>query len=476
MLGCGLVALSMHYAAASRRAPAGVCFGAALLFLIGVALTYSRGAYVAILASLVVLATADPASRRRLLAVILVCCTLPAFVPSGIQRVALNSMVSDASIVNRIELWKACLAMAWDEWPSGVGLNGIRTGYGAWYQPEGQFQSYVTGVSDYATIVAAAGIPLAAAIFSLIGVIVWSAALLVHRSPTAGGRAILAVLVCYVVAAAFSTLFQEPVLLAIFGAALLASLYRGAEACRRSPPPKGRLMRPVVAICTTAFVGLPILGAVVASRYSIEPTPAANLGLSGHQKLRVVRSRHVAPLGGVLILSNSWFPDKVARRIARPLVEAGYVAVLYTPPDTLANGLSKSGQILREVIELIPSVGSWFIVGEGECGRVVLLLSASEYSNLLKGVVAINPVCWHPNSELSPESALHSNMAPTLILLAMQESQQNPGEIQRFERRANELRAPISSTWIEIEAPESQRPQDAVVLQIANFFDLNSCN
>jgi O-antigen ligase len=120
------------------------------------ALTYSRGGYLALLASLPLMWLF--CRRKRLLIFNLVFLALLLVTANGIDRIQSVMAVDDGSIKHRLLLWEGGLSIIWNNPIAGVGADSIGKTYTAWHQTLWLNEAYKTLVNDYLTIGAAYGI------------------------------------------------------------------------------------------------------------------------------------------------------------------------------------------------------------------------------------------------------------------------------------------------------------------------------
>ena len=177
-----------------------------LLFLL--ALTYSRGAWIAFaVGSLVMISSSGPV--RKSLIVALACFGLMLlFLPSGLKRVGSYVEVErDLSIANRLKLWTGAFQMMADHPLSGVGADQFGNVFERDYQTLGHTAKNSTAVSDYLTFGAEHGLVL-------LGVSVGVLLFLVGQAYR-GGRhnnsvlqlSLVSALISIMVVSAFSTLW-----------------------------------------------------------------------------------------------------------------------------------------------------------------------------------------------------------------------------------------------------------------------------
>ena len=157
LLGC----LALCFAVAAfrtRRRPLATALGlASVLSWCGLFLTYSRGGLTAFaLGFLIVLATL----RRRLLKAIplmLLTVGVVLAVVAFCNREKGLAVADDASVVNRLEIWRAAPQMMADAL-TGWGLGNAGDAYMGWYQPLRSHERYRTLVSSHLTWLVELGI------------------------------------------------------------------------------------------------------------------------------------------------------------------------------------------------------------------------------------------------------------------------------------------------------------------------------
>ena len=178
------------------------------VLLLLLALTYSRGAWIAFAAGSLAMFS-SPGPIRKPLIVALACFGLMLlFLPSGLKRVGSYAEIEgDLSIANRLKLWTGALQMMADNPLSGVGADEFGNIFERDYQTFGHTAQNSTAVSDYLTFGAEHGLlPLGVAV----GVL-----LFVAGQAYRGGRhnnsilqlSLTSALISLMVASAFSTLW-----------------------------------------------------------------------------------------------------------------------------------------------------------------------------------------------------------------------------------------------------------------------------
>jgi hypothetical protein len=203
--------------------------------VIGVALTYSRGAMCALLGVLSICATLIRKHERRWLgAIALITVALFCAVPSGSKRL-LSSMElrTDRSIANRLLLWEGVCRSIVHRFPKAGGNDSVGREYQKYWQPLDQHHFYSTAVNLWLTIYSCAGI----FIFCIVS---WGYFFLVYNAWCAAKKTskAIATLACFVLIAfgvnnLFSTITDMLIILVVFVAALSSLFIAKPPNCDR---------------------------------------------------------------------------------------------------------------------------------------------------------------------------------------------------------------------------------------------------
>lgn len=381
----------------SDRASAGrlvtrFALGAAIVALIaGIALTYSRGGYLAVTAGLLVTAILVRDRRWLVVAVLGLGVLAVAVIPHGGARVAsITAFESDFSIRNRLILWRGTLAMLWDWCPSTVGLFNLRHYYPAWYQPAEMAQRYLTPVNDYLTIALSIGFAgLAAYLAVLFGTLSCAARTAWHSrsAPLAGAIGATGV---YLIAGLTSTYIVQPPVAATFVVALggvILGLIRYRTTWNRAA--WRRWFTPGVGIGVTAALALVVAARVAAAHAPYRPAAPAG----GEQGVTWAETepRHREVEGNALLIVEHWDLVRQVRNFVRPLVDAGYRVTMFTPGDFGAAGI----QHLEDFFST-PGRQRSHVIAFGDSGRLLLLPSvrgaAQPRTITLVGLAASSPL------------------------------------------------------------------------------------
>lgn len=405
--------------------------------------TYSRGGYVAFLGGMVVLTCLS--RKRNLIFPVTSFFVLLSIIPSGMARLGAVADLTDASIGNRLELWKGVLAMSADNWLSGVGFGfggsaPFQSVFSAWYQPLWMKTVYNTAVNDYLTMSVKGGYPMLFGYLAICFCIIYLGvfALKSHgRSVVSRGKSLsfsvtaglVAAQCAYMVAGVFSTFFLDArmlLILLVFQVCTIVVVIQQSVRTREWSFARTLYMAPLAAFsvcCVLYFAG-------VCFRLGI-PTRYDSVSRGG-VKLHVVTPKRVKPRGVVLYLfeSNwkSFFPygeslAKVARSVLRPMARKGFI-VIASDSSGGFGGLRMMRLFADRVMEIAKrSHLPLMFTGQGEGGRFAIILASGlpDHSSLL-AVSAIDSEMDYPFPKLSPNNYLGNSSFPLLLLYTDNES------------------------------------------------------
>ena len=378
-----------------------------------VALTYSRGGYVALFIAL--LAGIGVASKRRWIpGIVLACFFLAiALMPSGSERIADSVRISeDASVGNRFILWKGVAAMSFDHWVTGVGAEAFRDAYTYWYQPSYSSTRYRNAVNDYLTLSAFYGIPVLFLYISGLGTLLWSCFRFgIGKRDDPLLYLGLSVSV-FIMAGFFSTFIIESKV--VVGLVVAVALVLTRLGLKRSQLNIGWIKH---SLAIGLALGFTTAGSVwgVGNMFSRELV-ALPLDL-GMEEAVVAQPRKVDAKGIFIYVSDKERQIVTANTSLRQLTGLGYIAV---SPDLKSWGKMGLSQI-SELIDFLSKNDELkglplYIAGHGHGGQLAILAACGEHSEKLKGVVAIaSPFSW-PFVVLSPEANLKKLKAPLLLI------------------------------------------------------------
>ncbi len=133
--------------------------------LLGVSLTYSRGSYLALAVSLVVLS--GVLRRLRPLFWLALFCLMLVVLPGTATRVASAGDFGEGSIYNRLRLWEGTCAVIAETPLTGAPAEEVGYLYDAWYQPLSLNAHYYYSLNDLLSLANIHGLPLAGTLLAL---------------------------------------------------------------------------------------------------------------------------------------------------------------------------------------------------------------------------------------------------------------------------------------------------------------------
>ena len=170
------------------------------------AVTYSRGGYVALAAGLLFIWLFN--RKREVLFFLLSFAAILIFTSNGINRVHSIAATGDGSIYNRFLLWSGGLSIIADNYFYGVGAGSAGSLYTAWYQPLWLNEHYGSLANDYLTIGASYGIFVLFACLAVVLTIFYCGIQLWVKTQSRLLLAVLAAIAAYLVSAVFSTFYK----------------------------------------------------------------------------------------------------------------------------------------------------------------------------------------------------------------------------------------------------------------------------
>lgn len=133
--------------------------------LLGVSLTYSRGSYLALAVSLVVVS--GVLHRLRPLFWLALFCLMLVVLPGTATRVASAGDLKEGSVYNRLRLWEGTCAVITEAPLTGAPAEEVGYRYDAWYQPLSLNAHYYYSLNDLLSLASIHGLPLAGTLLAL---------------------------------------------------------------------------------------------------------------------------------------------------------------------------------------------------------------------------------------------------------------------------------------------------------------------
>jgi len=380
---------------------------AVLLQFLMIAVTYSRGGYVACFAALT--AAACCCRRRWSWALPVLFLAVVLLTGDGPSRIRSAGDIGDGSIRNRLLLWHYGTGVIAGHWAAGTPEPGVC--YTRYYQPLWLNEGYYSLISDVLTFAAMYGIFALFAALSVLfllfqyGFRLWLATrntLLLYA---------LAALAGYLVAGCFTSCYYFPSILILLCVLLLLIAGFLVWGFLKKKFRRSRFdfwLAPALAggLCT----GLLAYGAIVNATlpYSWKTVPVAGREVT----LLSPRSKSGKTLF-VLSSGSGW----EFRNLLRPLAERGFsVAVL--PIDTGFGELPAARLMLAELSRHAPNS---FLVGVGE-ERALQAIALADTDGPA-GVIAVDPPFDWPFEELSPRVRLEKARVPVSLILSCESTE-----------------------------------------------------
>lgn len=305
---------------------------------------------------------------------------------------------SDASVGNRLVLWRGVCSMIADNFPHGCSAAGIGVDFQRWYQPIEHVWLYQHAVNTFLTVYARHGFWLfiVAAFAVLFPLFACGAAAARERR----GPALFlnAVLLAVVIASLFSTM---PDLL-LFGTAAAALLvYTGSVlACPVRRKGIALLLAPSAGAALATSLLLAALPPAIGIVFRAHPVPHhVTLGADRSAELWLDRS---SPSIALIILDEGQMDDAIlASRVARGLNAVGYTAIVILSTSI---GADPSWNGVAAAVLTSPQssgIRSLCIIGIGTaCNQAALLFGreSDRPTGLTTSLAIMRPTGWLPDS------------------------------------------------------------------------------
>lgn len=394
-----------------------------------VALTYSRGGYLATGVGLVGLFWHSKPMRLISAGAGVFFIVFILLIPRGAQRLQTFSPFNeDASVSNRVLLWKGALAIAWDNRRTGVGFRNFREVYSGWYQPPTRYQSYITAVSDPVTLAACRGLLAFLGYAIALFVLIWGGVFFSEKymSPVMAGMT--AAIAAYFTASVWSTFLLTPGVLAAF--AVIVTIQVALLGLRKPP------FRDIVAVVAkagacgaVATYGLGIGAFFCAQTYPYKVADPDVFPVQPGEELRVLVRRAGNPNGTVLVVPQRWFIEEDARLLFTPFASAGYDVVVFKPADFGLEGIERLTFAVGCIQQKYP--GPLFVVGHDEGGRAGLL-AVIQAKKSVDGVVTVGSRLSWPRQEFSPKDNIDRLNCNVFVVHGGKDKSVDPNEARSF--------------------------------------------
>ncbi len=417
-------------------------FGVAVqLQFLMIAVTYSRGGYLACFAALT--AAACCCRRRWSWALPVIFLAIVLLTGDGPSRIRSAGDLGDGSIRNRLLLWHYGTGVIAGHWAAGTSEPGAY--YTRYYQPLWLNENYYSLISDVLTFAAMYGIFALFAALSILclllqyGFRLWLATrntLLLYA---------LAALAGYLVAGGFTTCYYFPSILAVLGALLLLIAGFLVWGFRTKKFRRGRFdLWPAPALAGAFCIGLLGYGAIV---NATQPYSWKTVAVAGRE-VTILSPRTKSGKTLFILASGS---GGEFRDLLRSLAERGF-SVATLPIDIGFGELPTARRMLAELSRQAPNS---FLIGVGE-ERAMQAIALADTDGPA-GVIAVDPPSDWPFEELSPRIRLEKARVPVSLILSCESTE-----------KAEQFRALIQGRNIPVEVillPDSELADLAALVE-----------
>ena len=389
-----------------QRIWAGLFGLAFFLQLVMIAITYSRGGYVACFAALIAAAVFCQSRWGWVLPVLFLAVLL--FTGSGASRVKSMGDVEDGSIRNRLLLWHYGTGVIADHWLVGTPEPGEY--YTRYYQPLWLNEKYYSLINDYLTIAAKYGV---LALFALLTVLFLLFQYGFRLYLTTRNELLLYALAAqagYMISGSFTTCYRFPSILILLGILFLILAVFLIQGIVTKKFRRNRFdFWPAPVLAALCCVVLLVYGAAVNASL-----PYSWRSMPGEREAVILTPRH-PPRGTFVVLASA---DDF-RSAVRPLVERGYVAIALL----MEKGFGEL-PLARKILPTLLEQGNapYYLFGLGE-ERAIQAITLGNTAGL-DGVVVVDPPVDWPFEELSPRERLKETQSPVHVLLSVEKEEE----------------------------------------------------
>ena len=379
------------------------------------ALTYSRGGYLALCLALSF--TCFFCRKKRVLVFLLSFMVILLFTANGLDRVQSISATGEGSVRNRLFLWNGGTCIIANHWLSGIGSpENAGNLYTSWYQPLWLNENYVGLISDYLNIAVSYGIFALFAYLSailtiiLLGLKLW----LITKNKIL--LFTLGAITAYLFSAIFSTFYLSYEVYRLFAIMLIgvAAFIAWSLYTKQFMPHRIHLAAPI--LCSAALcLALLSYGFILNSRISYVYNSIIYQD-SGKSVQACKATPKAVPKATIVYLfcSDRMTLEKEARLTIRPLLARNYV-VIAAGVDSGLEGLAQTEILLKKIASENGNT-PLILMGQSDGAKQAILIASKADAPKLSAVIALGtPANW-PFDELSPDLHIHRLKAPLLLI------------------------------------------------------------
>jgi hypothetical protein len=361
-----------------------VSIPAIVVALILLGLTYSRGAWLAVLIGCGAVAFCGLPLRRVAWLVMMAFMGLLLILPFGMQRIESYTIVhDDLSIANRLKVWEGALQMIADHPLAGVGSGQFESVFEQDYQAFDHTAKTSTAVSDYLTVGSEHGLLVLSLILGpLLSLVILSLRLSV-RTQGVVITTLTAILIGVLVTSSFSTLcivaeyrwLSAITVLVLTGYIAMIGIREG-EARQFSCYLLVQVSKWTIATLVVLFLASMI-------SLSFLPTRSVAFEMRVNQRpsisYRAFEPRWKTSCGIILYLADCNHAEVIAHSTVRPMAAMGW-EVIPVPEST-------DPALLRDLIEALyqgsPGL-NLFVAGDSNGGRIAWKVAAEESPGIVR--------------------------------------------------------------------------------------------
>lgn len=405
---------------------------AALCGCVLIAFTYSRGGWLAFGTGLAAMFLIMKDGRHGIAALALTFGLILCGLPAGVERLAsATAVVEDASVHNRLLVWRGALEMIADHPLSGIGTGEFARVFSGFYQAPWHKQSYSTAINDYLTLAAERGLPLFLALLALTAFVMIAALLWIQRAGSSGLVPVWCAQIAILTASAFSGVaaVTEVRMLFYSGAGLLC-VYCAVVAVSRHKNHDSYPKREWLEISSRAGTGVGLLvvlacGFVITAQWRrsvVLASPIGGGGLGSSWRSLDYRPNMRRPRGTVLFVTETGQSlPYVGKMLLRSFAKNGWraTAVRLSPFD------QEAAQTLSNIAHAID--GPLIVVAANTKARVALALADALNSRELLTIGLAAPLISSKLPECDRSDSNERNKARIRVIDALLWDECNDG-------------------------------------------------